>query len=181
VIPAYFFGPSIKRGAHVIYSDDHGKTWQKGKDLNIGEEPQAFVMADGTLNMNCRYKRCQPRQVGLSKDGGQTWFKQYPDNVLVDAETQASIISLPGRPGKVLFSNPAGCARGNMTLRLSMNNGLTWPVKQEIYSGPSCYSQLCALPNGDVLLLFETGKYDYREGLMLVRFPPGWLISIFKQ
>ncbi len=171
VVPAYFFGPSTKKGAHVIYSDNHGKTWRKGADLGIGEEPQAFIMADGTLNMNCRYKRCQPRQVGLSRDGGQTWIKQYPDNALIDAETQASIIRLPSTPGNVIFSNPAGCARGNMTLRFSRDDGVTWPEKMEIYSGPSCYSQLCALSNGDVLLLFEAGKYDYRGGLMLVKIP----------
>ncbi|HEY9161158.1 MAG TPA: exo-alpha-sialidase [Desulfomonilia bacterium] len=181
VVPAYFFGPSIKRGAHVIYSDDHGKTWHKGKDLGIGEEPQAFVMADGTLNMNCRYKRCQPRQVGLSRDGGKTWFKQYPDNALIDAETQASIISLPGTSGNIIFSNPAGCARGNMTLRMSLDDGVTWPFSREVYNGPSCYSQLCTLPDGEVLLLFETGKYDYREGLMLVRFPPGWLREVLRK
>jgi sialidase-1 len=173
VIPSYYFGPSIKRGAHVIFSDDHGKTWRKGADMGIGEEPQAFVMADGTLNMNCRNKRCEPRQIGISKDGGLTWAKSYGDSALIDAETQASIIRLPKKPGKVLFSNPAGCARGNMTLRQSSDDGKTWPEAKEIYSGPSCYSQLCALPNGDVLLLFEAGKYDYREGLALVRLTPG--------
>jgi sialidase-1 len=175
IIPAYYFGPSIKRGAHVIYSDDHGMTWHKGDNLGTGEEPQAFEQADGVLNMNCRFNRCKPRQIGLSKDGGQTWFHKYGDNALIDAETQGSIISFPGAAGKILFSNPAYCARGNMTLRMSYDDGKTWPVKREIYNGPSCYSQICMLPDGTILLIFESGKYDYREGLALVKVDMAWL------
>ncbi len=169
VVPAYYFGPSHARGAHVIYSDDHGVSWRKGEDMGTGEEPQAFEMTDGTLDMNCRYRRCQPRQTGLSRDGGQTWFDINPEKDLVCAETQASIIRYAYKDTAVLFSNPAGCARGNMTVRLSNDDGRTWPVKKEIYNGPSCYSQLCVLPDGDILLLFEAGKYDYRQGLVLVR------------
>ena len=175
VIPAYFFGPSRARGAHVIFSNDHGKTWRKGADLGTGEEPQAVVMTDGTLSMNCRFKRCQPRRIGLSRNGGETWFENHGDSALIDAETQASIIKLPGLPGRVLFSNPANCARGDMTLRASSDDGKTWPVEKGIYNGPSCYSQLCALSDGDVLLLFEAGKYDYREGIALVRLDKRFL------
>jgi sialidase-1 len=175
IIPAFYFGPSRKKGAHVIYSDDHGATWLRGGNLGAGEEPQVFETADGMLNMNCRFKRCKPRQVGLSRDGGLTWFDKYGDNALIDAETKASVISYPGAAGKVLFSNPAYCARGNMTLRMSKDDGRTWPVAREIYNGPSCYSQICVLPDGTILLLFESGKYDYREELTLVKVDMAWM------
>lgn len=175
VVPAYYFRSKSKRGAHVLYSDDHGASWKKGDDLGVGEEPQAVERKDGTLYTNCRFKRCKPRRIGVSKDGGLTWLAPYEDEALIDAQTQASVIRLPGYEHTLLFSNPAGCARGNLTLRQSEDDGKTWPFQREVYSGPSCYSQLCALPDGTILLLFESGKYDYREELTLVRLDRDWI------
>ncbi len=75
VIPSYFFGPSRHRGAHVLFSDDHGATWRKGADLNAGEEPQAIETVDGALYLNCRHKRGGGRFIALSRDGGLSWQK----------------------------------------------------------------------------------------------------------
>ncbi len=175
VVPVYYFRSKSGRGAHVLYSDDHGNTWKKGGDLGAGEEPQVVERMDGSLYMNCRFKRCKPRKIGLSRDGGITWHDPFGDESLIDAQTQASLIRLPGPGNTLLFSNPAYCARGNLTLRMSNDDGKTWPVRRELYSGPSCYSQLCALPDGAILLLFESGKYDYREQLTLVRLDRDWI------
>lgn len=179
IVPAYFFGPSRERGAHVIYSDDHGATWHKGNDLRAGEEPQAFETVDGRVNMNCRSKRGTSRWIGLSQDGGRTWQRSFAQQDLPEAETQGSVLRFTTAAthdkNRVLFSNPNFCARGHLTLRMSYDEGQSWPVVKEVYGGPACYSQLAVLGDATILMLCEAGRYDYREGLSLVRLAPAWL------
>ncbi len=62
-----------------------------------------------------------------------------------------------------------------MTLRLSYDDGRSWPVARELYAGPSCYSQVAVLSDRSILVLFEAGKYDYRETITLARVSLGWL------
>jgi sialidase-1 len=179
IIPSFFIGPSRARGAHVVYSDDHGATWRRGADLKAGEEPQAIETRDGILYLNCRYKRGESRYIGLSRDGGLTWYAAYRQTDLPEAETQASLVRFSGmadgKKSRILFSNPNFFSRGHMTLRMSYDEGRTWPVGREIYSGPSCYSQIAVLSDRTILLLFEAGKYDYRETITLSRVDLGWL------
>ena len=178
-VPAYFLGPNGSRGAHVIWSDDHGATWKRGTDLGAGEEPQAFQRRDGTLVLNCRFRRGADRLVGESRDGGLTWEGPARlQNGLVDAETQAAILDPPDSSsfgGLVLFTNPGMAVRGHLTLRWSADEGRTWTGSREIYSGPSCYSSLCLTRGGDLLVFAEAGRFDYREGIVLVRIDRDWL------
>ena len=60
------------------------------------------------------------------------------------------------------FSEPGG---------KGVEGELDFPEKQLIYSGPSGYSDLAALSNGD-LLLFENGAIEYDQRLTLVRVTP---------
>jgi sialidase-1 len=179
VIPAYYMGPSTLRGAHIIFSDDHGITWEKGADLGAGEEPQVIETIDGIIYANCRYKRGQNRYIGLSKDGGQTWFSAYQQKDLPEAETQASILRFTSiaaaQKNRVLFTNPNYFSRGHLTLRMSYDEGQSWPVARELYSGPSCYSQIAVLKDHAIFILFEAGKYDYREGIYLAKVNLDWL------
>ncbi len=81
----------------------------------------------------------------------------------------ASVIAYPKQPGMLLFSNPHSLAfdsagteipagrgkRQNLTIKLSRDDGATWPVSKTLEAGPSAYSDLAVLPDGDVLCLFE--------------------------
>ena len=62
--------------SHVIYSDDHGRTWKLGGVVGPAcNESQAGRVLDGTLLMNIRnYTARRPTgPVATSKDGGLTW------------------------------------------------------------------------------------------------------------
>jgi sialidase-1 len=60
----------------------------------------------------------------------------------------------------LVFSNPASReARRQLTLRLSRDEGKTWPVSREIYAGSSAYSCLAPLANGRIAVLFERDDY----------------------
>ena len=46
-----------------------------------------------------------------------------------------------------------------MTIRVSYDEGETWPVSREIYSGGSAYSNLVKLSDDTVGLLYEKDGY----------------------
>lgn len=83
---------------------------------------------------------------------------------------------------RLLFANPDNSGerfgileRTRMTVRLSYDEGKTWPVKKLIHAGPSSYSTMVRLPDGDIGLLFEGGEKQRREWIRFVRFSLSWL------
>jgi sialidase-1 len=181
VIPCDHIEPGVKHHyySHVIYSDDHGKTWKLG-----GSTPQHQVnecevveLSDGRLLLNMRnYDRAnKKRQVAFSKDGGQTWTDQGFDATLIEPICQASVrrYSWPGdgRKNIILFSNPASTTnRINMTVRASLDDGVTWPMQTILFAGPSAYSDLAVLGNGQIACLYECGEKNAYERITLALF-----------
>jgi sialidase-1 len=57
-------------------------------------------------------------------------------------------------------------------VRASFDNGQTWPVSRVLHAGPSAYSDLAALSNGQIACLFEAGKTNAYESIIFCRFGP---------
>lgn len=174
----------------ILYSDDHGLTWKVSEpmtrrmgtqifEVGIGTEPQVFERVDGALCANLRYKRGGQRIVTCSHDGGGTWEPWSFQADLPDPGTQASIMRFSsekeGMKNRLLFSSPGAPYRGAFTIRLSYDEGKTWPVSKLIYEGAAGYSQLAVLSDYSILALFEAGRYDLRESITLVRVDLSWL------
>ena len=161
--------------SHVIYSDDRGETWQLGGNVEAGTNECAVAqLQDGSLYINCRnYVSGTRRAVARSHDQGQTFALMEWDATLIEPVCQGSLEALPG--GQLLFANPASTRRERMTVRLSSDGGRTWPTARTLHPGPSAYSDLAALPNGDVCCLYESGENQPYESLTLARFNPVWL------
>ena len=148
--------------SHVIYSDDRGATWQLGGTTPKDQvnECEVVELNDGRLLLNMRnYDRAQrTRQQAWSDDGGATWRDQRHVPELIEPICQASIRRYSDQA--VMFSNPASrSGRERMTLRMSFDEGRTWPWAALLSEGPSAYSCLQVLPDGGVLCLFEAGGY----------------------
>ena len=62
-----------------------------------------------------------------------------------------------------------------MTVRVSYDEGLTWPVARVIHEGPSAYSSLVVLPDGSIGLLFERGDRSPYERITFARLTLDWL------
>ena len=76
----------------------------------------------------------------------------------------------------VLFSNPADTAhRDRMTVRLSYDEGKTWPVSRLVDAGPSAYSSLAVLHDGTIGLLYERGAAKAYEEIEFAHFNLRWL------
>ena len=99
------------------------------------------------------------------------------DEELIEPVCQASLIRYEGdgTKNRILFSNPADKKRIKMTVKLSYDEGESWPVAQLVYPGPSAYSCLAELPSGEVGLLYERGMKNPYEKITLARFPMEWL------
>ena len=85
------------------------------------------------------------------------------DKTLIEPVCQASLIRYPiarnGAKSLLLFSNPASKRRDHMTVRLSRDDGKTWPIARLVYNGSAAYSSLVALPDGQFGLLYERDGY----------------------
>jgi len=168
-------------GSHVIYSDDHGATWRLGGVIRDKvNECQVVELADGSLMMNMRsYAGKRRRAISISTDGGLTWTPPALDQTLIEPVCQASFLryTLAGvhDRNRLLFSNPASTRRVNMTVRLSYDEGKTWPVAKTINPGPSAYSCLTVLPDLTIGCLYERGERHAYEKISFARFTLEWL------
>jgi sialidase-1 len=186
VIPCDHIEAGTKRYySHVIYSDDHGSTWRLGGSTPRDQvnECEVAELAEGRLLLNMRNydPTKKSRQQAVSADGGVTWTDQHLIPELVEPICQASLRRIswptPDRPGVVLFSNPASTKREKLTVRASLDDGRTWPHGRLIEGGPSAYSCLARLSNGEVGLLYETGERGPYEAIVFARFPVDWVIG----
>jgi sialidase-1 len=170
--------------SHVIYSDDQGKTWKLGGTTATDKvnECQVVELADGQLMLNSRnYDRAQKyRAVSISKDGGMTWSKVKHDPMLIEPICQASFLRYtlggPESRSRLLFSNPASKnARHQMTVRLSYDEGQTWPISRQLHSGAAAYSCLTVLPDATIGCLYEAGQKSPYEKIVFAQFTQDWL------
>ncbi len=175
--------------SHIIYSDDNGQTWKLG-----GSTPQAQVnecqiveISQNRLMLNMRNydRRFHNRQIALSADGGTTWSDQKFDIDLIEPICQASLRAELWNNDStrkyLFFSNPADTTkRINMTIKMSLDEGNSWPILKVLHSGPSAYSDLGILNSNKVGCLFEAGEKHPYENIIFVLIPINDLMNMNK-
>lgn len=173
-------GPRGERGsdyrAHAFYTDDHGDTFHLGASIAIpgSNESSATEISGGKLLMNIRNQRGDIRQriIGLSDDGGATWKETYFDPQLPDPICQGSILTIAQKKGPftLAFSNAADTKnRDNLTIRISQDDGHTWPISIPIDNAASAgespkdftaYSDLVLLDSKHLGIVYERKDYS---------------------
>lgn len=174
VIPAnHTTAPDGNAGAHLIFSDDGGRTWAIGavsesdRDKVSENENAITVLPDGaTLYASCRCgDDTAPgnRANTFSHDGGLTFTGLYkPQLTIVTPQCQGSLLTLPD--GRLLYAGPSHPdKRRAIALRLSTDQGKTWKTTQKISDLPAGYSSLTLIDKKTVGLLYETGARDSAE------------------
>ncbi len=184
----------------VIYSDDHGATWQRGDMVpdvvpNLNETC-IVELSDGSVLLNMRngigVKR---RVITISADGATNWSVPQLDPALLESTCEASIFRLSGGEGqqnRILFCNPHNdegkaakgssifLVRKNLTVHLSDDDCQSWSVSKAIEPSFSGYSALAVAADKTILCLFERGNpagTDTDDYLTLARFNLEWLTS----
>jgi len=170
-----------ERHSHLIYSDDHGVSWQIGAIADDKTNESAVAEArDGSLVFNMRsYHGKNRRAVQRSTDHGATLQSLTMDETLIEPVCQASLINASPankKPnGAMLFSNPAAKTRTRMTIRYSKDDARTWTASKVLHEGPAAYSSLAVLPSKQIGILYERGEKKAYELITFASFDLSWL------
>jgi sialidase-1 len=164
----------------TVYSDDAGKTWRAGtiavpETVNPNETVVA-ELADGRVMLNVRSEsKAGRRLVATSPDGAGGWSAPRFDAALLEPICMASLARLSAKPAadknRLVFVNPhavnrdadgkeapgKSAERKNLSVKLSYDEGDTWPVDKVLEPGPSAYSDTAVLPDGTILCFYERG------------------------
>jgi len=195
--------PSV---ASTIYSDDQGATWHRGEialpnqgEWNIPNETAAVELSDGSVMLNSRSESTANRRlITMSKDGAKGWSTPQFHPQLLEPICMATMVRYStakyGGKDRLLFANPDNLEvtgkkaepgksrdRKNVTVKLSYDEGKTWPVSRSIEPGFSGYSDLAVMSDGSILLLYEKAPDGARafapDSLTLAKFPLAWLTN----
>lgn len=162
-------------GVFAIFSEDHGRTWQRGALVPGqagGDENQLVELAGGRLLMDIRQKGVAHRWFAESADGGRTWGQPRPG--LAATPCCCSILRVPlpqdGKgPGAIIWSGPAGPGRKKLVLRVSRDEGQTFPLERQISPEDAAYSALTLLQDQSIGVLWERGNYTQLTFTRLAR------------
>jgi hypothetical protein len=175
-----------------VFSRDQGASWQFGSVIPDTSpqtnENELLELDDGRLLFSARTPSGSNGQrawshftpaAGFDPLKNGTWSTIYRLPSVPDPVCQASVIQWKsrhaGHPREwILFANPATGGRNGMTLRLSQDGGLSWPVSRLLYSGSSAYSCLTTLPDGSIGLFFERDSYTK---ITFARVEEAWLLN----
>ncbi|GEO03550.1 sialidase [Adhaeribacter aerolatus] len=160
--------------AHGFYTDDHGKTFKLSTTVQVpgSNESIATELSGGKLMMNSRNQKgdIRARIISVSRDGGATWDSTWFDHTLIDPVNQGSLLTVGKKKGKniIAFSNAADVKlRDNLTLRISYDEGKTWPKSILIDKSTSpnqrdytAYSDLVNISKKEIGVLYERDKYQ---------------------
>jgi sialidase-1 len=157
-------------GVFTIYSEDHGRTWQRGEivprdglpENHSPNETQVVELSDGRILMDYRDEKTAHRWMAESRDGGRTWTKPRPGNRVtpvacaIERYTQKSAGDDRDR---IVWTGPKGPKRQNLVVRVSYDEGQTFPEERLIAAEPAAYSDLAILKDKSVGVLWERGNY----------------------
>ena len=157
---------NLNSGMHLFGSDDHGETWFLiDTPIAPADESKVVELVDGSWMVNARGNdKKGVRYIHTSSDEGKTWTTKAEPQ-LTDPGCNASIVRYTAikdgyTKNRLLFANAnSEKGRTNMTVRVSYDEGKTWSDGKTIYKGPSAYSSLTILKNGDIGLFFEKDEY----------------------
>ena len=167
VFPIQFIDSTRIPNAGIMYSKDRGKTWHLHNLARTNTtEAQVAEIEPGTLMLNMRDNRGGSRAVAITKDLGKTWT-EHPSSrkALQEPVCMASLLkveakdNITGKP-LLLFSNPNTTrGRHHITIKASLDNGLTWSPSQQVLldEGESWgYSCLTLIDKETIGILYES-------------------------
>ena len=167
VFPIQFIDSTRIPNAGIMYSKDRGKTWHLHNLARTNTtEAQVAEIEPGTLMLNMRDNRGDSRAVAITKDLGKTWT-EHPSSrkALQEPVCMASLLkveakdNITGKP-LLLFSNPNTTrGRHHITIKASLDNGLTWSPSQQVLldEGESWgYSCLTLIDKETIGILYES-------------------------
>jgi len=158
--------------SNFMWSRDHGKSWTLSSPARDNTtECSVAELKDGSLMLNIRDNRNRKdksktngRAVSVTEDMGKTWKVHSSDHgALPEPVCMASLISHDLKDGRrvLFFSNPnSKYKREKMTVRMSLDQGKTWPKSILLDQKGGAYSSLSMLNDRTLGILYESSVAD---------------------
>ena len=158
--------------SNLMWSKDHGKSWTLSSPARDNTtECSVAELKDGSLMLNIRDNRNRKdksktngRAVSVTKDMGKTWKIHSSDHgALPEPVCMASLISHDLKDGRrvLFFSNPnSKYRREKMTVRMSLDQGKTWPKSILLDQKGGAYSSLAMVDDRTLGILYESSVAD---------------------
>ena len=167
VFASQYIGNDRIPNAGIIYSKDHGKTWNISTLARTNTtESQVAEVEPGVLMLNMRDNRGGSRAVSTTTDLGKTWKEHESSRTaLQEPVCMASLISVKAKEnvlGKdiLLFSNPNDAKnRHSITIKASLDGGVTWLPENQLLLDAGWgwgYSCLTMIDKETVGILYES-------------------------
>jgi len=164
--------------SNITWSKDGGQTWTTSNVASRKTtENMVAQLSDGTLMINARLTANKGntgpdngRVISISRDLGQSWT-EHPSsrNALIEPACMASLhkheyMENGQKKSVLLFSNPESRTnRDHMTIKLSFDNGETWPEKYRMLLDEGKgrgYSCLTSVDEQTIGILYEGSGAD---------------------
>ena len=158
--------------SNFMWSKDRGKSWTLSSPARDNTtECSVAELKDGSLMLNIRDNRNRKdksktngRAVSVTKDMGKTWKVHSSDHgALPEPVCMASLISHDLKDGRrvLFFSNPnSKYKREKMTVRMSLDQGKTWPKSILLDQKGGAYSSLAMVDDRTLGILYESSVAD---------------------
>ena len=167
--------------SNLIWSRDRGRSWTVSSPARTNTTECAVAeLSDGTLMLNMRDNRNRSdksetngRAISVTSNLGESWAVHSSDHgALPEPVCMASLISHQLKDGRriLFFSNPnSKSARKNMTVRVSLDDGKSWPSDRQILLDRQggAYSSLVMVDDETIGILYESS----RANLVFQRIP----------
>ncbi len=164
IVPAWKHAPYR---VFTLYSDDHGKTWQRGQLVpgDAGyDESQLIELADGRVVVDMRQNQGPHRWMSVSSDQGTSWSAPYAGNqvtpVACAVERFAGQLA-PDHRERIFWTGPKGPDRHTLVLRVSYDEGKTFQNERLLAGEAAAYSDLTILADKTIGCLWERGDYKF--------------------
>lgn len=164
----------------AIFSDDHGKTWQRGEFVpgdQPGNEDQLVELADGRILMDVRQSRGSMRFRVISGDVGRTWSEPMAGEEVTACACAIERLTLKAAGDdrdRIIWTGPKGPGRKTLVVRTSYDEGKTFPAERVISEEPAAYSDLTVSKDKTVGCLWERANYQF---ITFTRFNVAFLES----
>ena len=178
-------------GAQVVYSDDHGLTWQMTAyaDGANGTGPNETTLVElGTpagdggsriyINSRDYGSDAGNRSEAYSDDGGSSYSVPYDGNAhFVTPIVQGALLrfrstDVGDSANRILFSCPNGGSRTNGSIWSSTDETTTWSQPKLLHGGTFAYSDMVLTSTDHLGVLGETNNYG---AIKFIKVNEEWL------
>lgn len=172
-----------------IYSDNHGGSWRYQPIKSGTSEGTIVQLCNGDLLRNDRassgaFQARKRRQVSMSSNNGNSWSIWRSSEDLLDAPGQGSLIRYNhSYPQRLVFINAATTLTGlvnqkKMKVKISYDEGLTWPVERQLDAYNGGYSSLTKTEDNQIASLQELRENNNRSSsIKFRRFNLSWILN----